>query len=123
MPDPTWPSTLPAPLIEGYNEEEPDQVHVMQPDVGAPKTRPRVSAAYWPIDMQFIVDVSQLEEFRTFYRVTTKSGELPWMMEEPLEGGTMIRLIFNPEEPPGVEPVSGNLHRISFRAYNIDEVA
>ncbi len=117
-----WPTTLPKPLISGYQEGEPRLSIASQTDIGPPKVRKRATVGIAPITMQFIMTSDQIDIFQTFYRDTTAAGSLPFQMTHPRKG-TTVNILFNPEQAPNWTALSANLFRVQFQAFEVVDSA
>lgn len=70
----TFPGTLPAPLLNGYQANPQDQVVRTQMEVGTARARLRSTAKIDHITMQWLLTDAQMATFRTWYYQDSGSG-------------------------------------------------
>jgi hypothetical protein len=63
----TWPSTLPAPLNEGYSIEPQQQTIRTDMEVGNPRVRRRTAARVDNIPVAWMMTNAQFSAFRTWF--------------------------------------------------------
>lgn len=84
MPNPTWPSSLPAYMVEGgYQEKFQDQNVESQMDSGPAKIRRRFTKAIRYISCTLNLTASQVSDFETFWQTTCKGGSIPFDWVHP----------------------------------------
>ena len=71
---PTWPSSLPAPKSESFEETPPQVTLRTQMDMGPDKVRKRFSAGVRPLSFKMILTVAQIATLDTFFVTDTSSG-------------------------------------------------
>lgn len=77
MPNPVWPPSLPAYVLQsGYGEDFQDQNLRTPMDGGAVKTRRRFSGRFDLINVRLIMSAAQVATFETFYFTTLMGGSL-----------------------------------------------
>lgn len=76
---PTWPTTLQKTFnSDGLSVEEPDVLMESQPELGAPIVRRRTTAAPEILSGAITCDAGQAATFKSFLRVDTMGGALPF---------------------------------------------
>lgn len=70
----TFPSTLPAPLLNGYQASPQDQVVRTQMEVGTARARLRSTAKIDRVTVQWLFTDAQMATFRTWYYGDGASG-------------------------------------------------
>jgi hypothetical protein len=109
-----WPNTLPQyVLVDGYSEEEADNLIEYKPEAGAPISRPRSSNAARPITVAYELSRGQLQDLQEFYRTTLISGSLPFTFPTPNEDTPQI-VKFQKGGGPKVTGVGGPWRRVSM---------
>jgi hypothetical protein len=63
----TWPTTLPAPLAEGYALNPGDQTLRTDMETGAPRVRRRTTARNDRINVGWLLTVAQLDTLRDWF--------------------------------------------------------
>lgn len=110
-----WPGTLPQyVLVDGYQEEEGDNLLETQPDIGPPITRARSTTAARALNMSLDLSKAQLAILRTFYRTTLINGSLPFTMSAPSETATTYTVKFQKGGHPKVTGHGGGYFRIAM---------
>lgn len=85
-----WPGGLPAtPLIDGYNEAEPDNRVRTEMAVGPPKMRRRATAGIRQFAIKLNLSKAQVETLSAFYRSTLSDGVLAFDFTHPRLGTTV----------------------------------
>ena len=64
-----WPSTLPLPEQEGYNEAQANNILRTTMDAGAPKQRRRYTAVYTTVKFQMTLTSTQTTTLMSFYNL------------------------------------------------------
>lgn len=102
---PTWPADLPqSALIEGYEEDEADNLLVTAMEVGPEKTRPRNTSKPYTIQWPLLLTVAQRASLKTFYKTTLAHGSLKYTHVHPVTGEAITCKI---SKPPKYVPASG----------------
>lgn len=70
----TFPSTLPAPLLGGYQANPQDQVVRTQMEVGTARARLRSTAKIDRVSVQWLLTDAQMATFRTWWYQDSASG-------------------------------------------------
>lgn len=70
----TFPSTLPAPLLSGYQSNPQDQVVRTQMEVGTARARLRSTAKIDRVSMSWLFTDAQMATFRAWYYQDSASG-------------------------------------------------
>jgi len=85
----TWPVSLPqSPLIQGNNEQAPNNVIRTPMDVGPPKVRRRATAGVRNYTYQFHMTTTQVATLDTFYNDTLSGGSLEFDWTNPRTNNT-----------------------------------
>jgi len=107
MADTTWPVTLPTEFdVNGYNEQEPNNIIRQSMAAGPDKVRRRGTSAPRPITGQMVFTLAQVEYMRTFYNDTTFSGTLTF--DGLLEPRTAAAVDWRFMAPPAYVPHGNN---------------
>ena len=69
-----WPSSLPAPLIEGYNVSVGDEVARTDMESGAARVRRRSVAAPDKLELSWIFSATQMAIFRAYWDAESAGG-------------------------------------------------
>ena len=85
----TWPSTLPAPLSDGYRETPPDTTMRTSMDAGPDKVRRRYTSGSRPFALRYHLTATQVATLETFYTTTSRSGSLLFNWTHPRSGATV----------------------------------
>lgn len=94
---PTWPSTLPAPALNSFQESPPLNTIRTNMDKGADIIRRRTTANIRPISFNLHLTAAQLATLDTFFVSSTFSGSESFDYTHPRTGaGCTARFI----EPP-----------------------
>ena len=72
-----WPSTLPLPEQEGYNEVQANNILRTAMDAGAPKQRRRYTAVYTTVKFQMTLTSTQTTTLMSFYNLVG-AGSFYW---------------------------------------------
>lgn len=108
-----WPVGLPQyVLVDGYGEDEADNLIEYGPDIGPPISRPRSSAAARQFDIVFNLSRAQLATLRTFFRTTLISGSLPFTIPAPSVAGNYT-VKFRKGSQPKMAALGGNWFRVT----------
>lgn len=70
----TYPATLPAPLLNGYQANPQDQVVRTQMEVGTARARLRSTAKIDRVSVQWLFTDAQMATFRTWWYQDSASG-------------------------------------------------
>mgnify|MGYP001156493400 CR=1 FL=1 len=89
-----WPSTLPLPEQEGYNEVQANNILRTAMDAGAPKQRRRYTAVYTTVKFQMTLTSTQTTTLMSFYNLV---GAAAFTWTHP-RTGTPVTARFT--EPP-----------------------
>jgi hypothetical protein len=87
LPSLTWPASLPAPLLDGYQETEPDLVLRTEMEVGPAKVRRRAEKGVWRVAFELHLTAAQKGALRDFYRGSAGGGAVPFAWTD-VETGT-----------------------------------
>lgn len=111
-----WPGTLPAyPLVDGYGEAFEDRRVVFECEYGPARVRPKSTVPVRTFTASYILTSTQIATLETFYRVTTKAGELrfDWAHPRPEATPTTLQARFT-GAPHIVEAVRKDLWRTTI---------
>ena len=86
MPNPVWPSKLPAPLVRGYQFELRDPNIRTEMDAGIDKVRPRTSGRAEDHQVRFNLTNEQVNILKDFYYEECGSGSLRFDFKHPQAG-------------------------------------
>lgn len=103
-----WPTTLPAHLINSFQETPPDNVLRTSMDKGPAKLRRRTTTNTRPIRFSMILTPTQLTALDTFYATTTRSGADEFDYKHPRTNATVSARFAN---PPSYSDVNGRVYR------------
>jgi hypothetical protein len=94
----TWPLVNPpAPLVDGYVESFEDRRIVFTTEYGPAKARPRTSRPVRVFQVAWApLDVAAVQQLETFYRVTTRAGEIPFDWPHPRTQATIAARFTGP---------------------------
>jgi hypothetical protein len=107
-----WPFSLPQkPLLEGYEEREPNTLIRTEMDAGPVKTRRRFTAGVRLIRVAFHLTESQKTTLSTFYRSTLQDGALRYDWTPPGFASVVECRI---TEPPVYRALRPDLWRAEF---------
>jgi hypothetical protein len=106
----TWPATLPAPLINTFQEAMPDNLIRTQMDKGPAVVRRRTTANVKAIGYDMILTSSQMDDLDTFFNTTAASGVDAFTYTHPRTGDTVSARFAS---PPNVSDVNGIAWRVS----------
>lgn len=111
---PTWPSSLPPPLVEGFTEAPAESVVSSQADTGIGKTRLRSTAIIADISVVYAFNQAQFDIFKDFYITDLVRGVLSYQWTHPVTGDVVrARMIgkysSSPRSRAGLWRVSFNL--------------
>ncbi len=82
----TWPAGLPQFVQEsGYSESLGDNTIESQVDSGQPKSRPRFTASWRPIQATIWLTAAEKAVFETFYKHTLNSGTEDFFWVNPID--------------------------------------
>ena len=102
----TWPSTLPAPLQEGYSESPPSNVIVWAPDCGPAHLRRRGTSKPRKVAYQFLLTRAEVATLETFFVTTSVDGIYQFNFTDPRTGST-VTARFDPDHMgQGNSPIS-----------------
>lgn len=98
-----WPATLPdSPLIEGFEEEDPDLVLKSETDVGPGKRRLRGTAGLGRMMYPLMLTTEQRAALLDFYRTDLARGVLSFNLTHPITGDPIECFITKPPRPVAV---------------------
>jgi hypothetical protein len=80
---PTWPSDLPAPNVNSFEESPPQTTLRTQMEIGPDKVRKRFSAGIRPVSFKLILTAVQVATLDTFYVTGTSGGALRFDYTHP----------------------------------------
>lgn len=113
MPNPTWPTGLPAYVLQqGYGEDLQDQVLRTPMDGGAMKARRRFTARFDTIDVRLMMTAAQVVTFETFYYSTLAGGVEPFDWTHPRKQTAVTMKIASKVK---VSPADGDNYVVSFK--------
>jgi hypothetical protein len=104
-----WPS-LPAPLINTFNETFADNIIRTDMDRGVAKVRRRSTANSRPLSFTMLLTEAQLDTLRTFYNTTTLSGSIEFDYTHPIAAVTEQARF---TQPPALVDVNGLAYRVN----------
>lgn len=107
----TWPATLPAPLLSGYQEGQANNLLRTEMEVGPAKVRRRTQANVRPISFSLILDDAELEDLLEFYNTMTQCGALPFDFTDVRTSDT-LSCRFNSTLP--FQPLGGGLYSVNI---------
>lgn len=82
-----WPLSLPDWLLsDGFSEQEGDAVISTEMGYGADKKRARYTKAIDKIQCKMLLDMTQREEFKDYFRTSLAGGALPFYFKNPFTG-------------------------------------
>ena len=84
----TWPTTLPAPSLEGYGLETQDQTVRTEMEGGAARVRRRTTTNPDRFTLRFSMTAEQMVTFRAFWNADWQHGAA-WVFI-PLKDGTAV---------------------------------
>jgi hypothetical protein len=85
------------PLLDGFENDEPDNLTANQPDRGPAKTRRSGTSAVEPVVCSFgLWDFDTRSRFRSFYRNDIASGALPFIFPAWIDGDDVQMQILKP---------------------------
>lgn len=84
----TWPATLPAPLLNSFREQPPENTIRSPMDKGPPKIRRITTANIRPISFSLALTPAQVEILDDFYTTETFSGSVEFYFDHPRTGET-----------------------------------
>lgn len=109
-----WPPSLPQyVLVDGYLEEEGDNLIETTPDTSSPNARPRASNAARKLTVAFELTKTQLQTLQTFYRTTLIHGSLPFTFPTPNDTTPQI-VRFQKGGGPKITGLGGRYRRVSL---------
>lgn len=110
----TWPVSLPPrPTLQGYSEELPSTAIRSAMDTGPAKVRRRFTAAAIPFKVRWMLNASQVEDFRNFFRNDVYDGSLSFMMEHPRTGDSTEFRFDLGQGPPTITPLGNDEYEVS----------
>ena len=83
---PSWPATLPKPLLLSWRETRPDNVIRTAMEYGPAKTRRRTLSNVTPVSFELLLSEAQLTTLDDFYDNDVASGALSFSMNHPRTG-------------------------------------
>lgn len=95
---PTWPATLPAPLLSSLSEAPPNNSIRSQMDKGPDKIRRRTTANVRPISFTLALTAAQLETLDDFYVTDTFSGSEAFDYTHPRTGQSVQAVFASPPQ-------------------------
>jgi hypothetical protein len=103
-----WPSTLPKPNPDGYEEIMPDNAIRSDMDIGPAKVRKRGTSATTKYVLSFEMDNDGVNTLETFFSTTINDGVDTFDMDDPRNGTTeTFRMI----GPPKTVAITGTWFR------------
>lgn len=105
----SWP-TLPAPIINSFNESPPDNLIRTSMDKGAAKVRRRTTSNVRPLSFEMILTPAQVVTLDTFYVTTTNSGADEFTYTHPRAGSTVSARFAS---PPSYSDINGLAYKAS----------
>jgi|LNFM01.2.fsa_nt_gb hypothetical protein len=113
MPNPTWPSDLPAYVLQqGYGEDFQDQVLRTPMEGGATKGRRRFTGRFDVLDVRLMMTAAQVATFETFLYTTLAGGveRFDWTHPRKQTAATM-KIVSKVK----VDPADGDNFTVSFK--------
>lgn len=96
----SWPSDVPQkPLVDGYQENEENNVIRTQMDQGPDKVRRRTTDNVQNYQMVFRMDDTEKSNWQDWYENTVKHGSLKFDFDDPTDGNTYEWRLVIPPEP------------------------
>lgn len=90
MPNPSWPVTLPDPLLEGFSEATGTMVLRSPAREGFPAKRRRIaSQPVRTFNITLVLTETQRLAFDTFYKTTCEGGSIPFDWEDHFTGSAL----------------------------------
>lgn len=83
----TWPTSLPRPDREGYQQQRQDGRRTTRPDAGPMRFRRRFSSMAREVQLQLTLTRSEKAVFDRFYDEDTQGGSLLFWMPDPTTDG------------------------------------
>ncbi len=83
----TWPSALPKPTRDGFQQSPEDLRRKRGSDAGVPRYGKRYSLSAQNVALRVILDRSAKQVFDQFYHVTLSDGVHPFWMPDPISDG------------------------------------
>lgn len=93
-----WPSTLPKPNPDGYQEVMPSNTIRSEMDVGPAKVRKRATSATTKYRLNFEMDNTDVNTLETFFTTTINDGVDTFTMDDPRNGTSETFRIVSPPE-------------------------
>lgn len=110
---PTWPSTLPEPLLEPYAITPNDNAIRTDFEQGNSRARRRATANRERIAVEFLFETAaQMATFRTFWRTTLSDGVAWFDLPIDLGSGT-VTLSVHFTQPYSAKPLGAGLWRVA----------
>lgn len=107
----TWPATLPAPLLAGYQETLADNTLRSQMDKGPDKVRRHTTANVRPLSFSLVLTATQLSALIAFYNTTTLGGSLAFDFTDIRTSETLSCRF---STPPVFSPVGGGPYTVNI---------
>ena len=80
---PTWPVSLPPPLVSGFSEQQPENVIRTSMDAGPAKLRRRTTANVGKISVSYLLSSAELDTLINFFKTDVSYGALPFTFTHP----------------------------------------
>lgn len=107
---PTWPASLPAPLLNSLKESPPENVIRTDMDKGPAKVRRRTTANIRPISFSLRLTPAQVDTMDDFYVTDTFSGADEFAYTHPRTGDSVTARFVQPPEYSELEGVLYNVN-------------
>lgn len=108
---PTWPSGLPQGLLLGLTRQRQDAAVRFQPDLGAPITRRRGTAAPFALTGDLVLTADQFRALDAFFKDDLVEGTLSFTWKDPATGSSAT-LVF--QGPYGATLMTPDTWRVSL---------
>lgn len=106
-----FPSSLPKPSPDGYQETMADNTIRSDMDVGPAKVRKRSTSATTKYRLNYELDNTDVNTLETFFHDTINDGVDTFDMDDPRSGSTETFRIVG---PPDINALTGTWYRVSI---------
>ena len=107
---PAFPSALPLPIADTYNEKLPDLVIRSTVDQGPGKVRKRLSAAIREVSFDLKLSLAELDDLIDFFLSDAAGGAISFTMTHPR---TLNTETFRFTAPPEITYLSYDLYNVT----------
>lgn len=109
----TWPIALQQHLnADDFDVQYGDTTIRSDMDIGPAKVRRRFTDAVDIYTCSIFLDLDSWSVLRDFYKTILAGGSLPFLFNDPLNGGATATFRF--AKPPDGRPIGGRIFRISM---------